>query len=285
MVKDYSCYPIDKGVFYSGAERKNQININGINYIMKYQKNSEIGKIYNHISEYLGSHIFEILGIPVQETFLGLYKGEEVVLLKHFCIGEEKLVPFNDVGESSLEENKEMYQYTYKDIMQMLIDNKKSTNVPETVERFWDMFIIDALTGNFDRHGGNWGFIKKNDTYRIAPVYDNGSCMYPRINTDSRINEVLNSNEEIEKRVYQFPTSHIKLDGRKSSYYDVINGLEYDECNNALKRIFPRIDFNKIDRLIDEIECINDLRKKFYKTMLRERYERILKPAYEKLIK
>ncbi len=57
----------------------------------------------------------------------------------------------------------------------MLRENMKSTNVEETIDRFWDMFIVDALIGNFDRHGGNWGFIKKDNQYRIAPVYDNGS--------------------------------------------------------------------------------------------------------------
>ena len=284
-MKDYSNYPIDKDVYFGGAERKIQITINNRKYIVKFQKNSEIGKVFNHVSEYLGSHIFDLLGIPVQETFLGLYNDEEVVILKHFCLNDEKLVPFNGIGESSLEENKEMYQYSYEDIMKMLMVNKKSTNVPETVERFWDMFIVDALIGNFDRHGGNWGFIKLNNNYRIAPVYDNGSCLYPRVNTDSIINEILSSEEELSKRIYKFPTSHIKLDGFKSSYYEVINSLKYEECNNALIRIFPRIDFTKIDKLIEEIECINDVRKKFYKIMLRARFEKILKPAYEKIVK
>ena len=283
-MRDFSNYEIDKDVFYSGAERKAQLIINGNRYIMKYQKNSEIGKIYNHISEYLGSHIFELLGIPVQETILGTYKGENVVLLKNFCDNGEMLVHFNDVGESSLEEDKEMYQYSYEDIQSMLISNKKLTNVRETVDRFWDMFIIDALNGNFDRHGGNWGFIKKDNKYRIAPVYDNGSSMYPKLNSDERIKNVLDSLEEIEKRVYQFPTSHIKLNGRKSSYFEVINSLEFEECNNALKRIYPKIDMSKIDKLIDSIENITDLRKEFYKRMYFERYSRILRNAYDRLI-
>ena len=283
-MRDFSNYEIDKDVFYSGAERKAQLTINGNRYIMKYQKNSEIGKIYNHISEYLGSHIFELLGIPVQETILGTYKGENVVLLKNFCDNGEMLVHFNDVGESSLEEDKEMYQYSYEDIQSMLISNKKLTNVRETVDRFWDMFIIDALNGNFDRHGGNWGFIKKDNKYRIAPVYDNGSSMYPKLNSDERIQNVLDSLEEIEKRVYQFPTSHIKLNGRKSSYFEVINSLEFEECNNALKRIYPKIDISEIDKLIDSIENITDLRKEFYKRMYFERYSRILRNAYDRLI-
>ena len=283
-MRDYSVYPIDNNIFFSGAEKKNQIKINGQKYIMKYQRNSEVGLIYNHISEYLGSHIFELLGIPVQDTYLGTYNGKNVVLLKYFCTDGEILVHFNEVGESSLEEDKEMYQYSYEDIQKMLMENKKNTNVQETVERFWDMFIVDALNGNFDRHGGNWGFIKKNNEYRMAPVYDNGSSMYPKLNNDDIINKVINSEDEINERIYKFPTSHIKIKGRKSSYFEVINCLEFEECNKALLRIFPKIDFDKINKLIDAIECINDLRKNFYKIMYKQRYDKILKPAYEKLL-
>ena len=284
-MRDYSVYPIDTDVFFSGAEDKAQITINGKRYIMKFQRNSEVGLTFSHVSEYLGSHVFELLKIPVQETYIGTYNGKNIVLLKHFCKDGEILVHFNAIGESSLEEDKEMYQYSYDDIQRMLNDNKKSTNVQETVDRFWDMFIVDALNGNFDRHGGNWGFIKKDNKYKIAPVYDNGSSMYPKLNTDEKINAVLDSVEEINERIFKFPTSHVKIDGRKSSYYEVINSLKFEECNKALLRIFPRINFEEIDKLIDSIECINDLRKQFYKRMYRERYEKILKPAYELLVK
>ena len=245
-MKDFSKYNIDLDVFYSGAERKNQITINGNRYIIKYQKNSEIGLIYNHVSEYLGSHIFELLGIPVQDTQLGTYAGENVVIVRNFCEEGEVLVHFNDIGESSLEEDKELFQYSYDDIQKMLEENRKLTRVQETIERFWDMFIVDALNGNFDRHGGNWGFIKKDNKYSMAPVYDNGSSMYPRINTDEKILEILNNQEEIDRRIYQFPTSHIKLNGRKSSYYEVINSLQFEECNKALKKLFQKLISKKL---------------------------------------
>ena len=58
-MKDYSKYPINDEVFFSGAEKKYEITIDGFRYIMKFQKNSEIGFLYNHVSEYLGSHVFE----------------------------------------------------------------------------------------------------------------------------------------------------------------------------------------------------------------------------------
>jgi len=282
-VRDFSNYLINEKAFFSGAEQKHEIIINGFRYIMKYQKNSEIGLLYNHVSEYIGSNVFSILGIPVQHTLLGTYQGKNVVLLKNFCEEDEELVHFNDVGESTLEQDKEMYQYSYEDIQQMLIDNSKSTDVSETVERFWDMFIVDALNGNFDRHGGNWGFLKRNNQYRMAPVYDNGSCMYPRLNTDKQLKIIMGSKEEIDNRIFRFPTSQVKIDGRKSSYYEVIHSLKYRECNEALLRIVKRMDLDKIFTMIDSVEGITEVRKYFYKTMYKQRYEKILLDAYKKI--
>ncbi len=282
-MQDFSDYPINSDVFFSGAEKKYEIVIDGFRYIMKFQKNSEVGPTYNHVSEYLGSHVFSLLGIPVQETFLGTYQGMNVVLMKNFCAPGESLVHFNDVGESTLEQDKEMYQYSYEDIQQMLLDNTKSTNVKDTIHRFWDMFIIDALNGNFDRHGGNWGFIKRNDAYTMAPVYDNGSSMYPRLNSDSLLSEILSSEKEIDRRIYSFPTSQVKLNGKKSSYYEVIHSLQFDACSHALERIVPRIHLEEINTLIDTIEDISEIRKQFYKTMYRQRFEKILLCSYNKL--
>ena len=281
-MQDFTMYPKTLALF-SGAEKKFEIIIDGQRYIVKFQKNSEIGLTFNHISEYLGSHIFQSVGIPVQETFLGTYNGKNVVVMKNFLEPEDALVAFNGVGESSLERDKELYQYTYEDITAKLTENMKSTNVAETIERFWDVFIVDALIGNFDRHGGNWGFIKRDNQYRIAPVYDNGSSLYPKLNTDEKITEVLASQEEIDKRIYQFPTSHIKVKNKKSSYFEVISSLQFEACNEALKRIVPRIDMERVNRIIDDIEEISELRKRFYKTMLQQRYEKILMYSYRML--
>ena len=281
-MRDYSMYE-KTPVMFSGAEKKFENIIEGHRYIVKFQKNSEVGLIFNHVSEYLGSHIFQSIGIPVQETFLGTYDGKNVVVMKNFLEPEDALVACNGVGESSLERDKELYQYTYEDITAMLRENMKSTNVEEPIDRFWDMFIVDALIGNFDRHGGNWGFIKRDNKYRIAPVYDNGSSLYPKLNTDDKLEAVLASENEINERIYKFPTSHIKVKNRKSSYFEVINSLQFEACNDALKRIVPRIDLERINAIIDEIEGISEVRKHFYKVMLQQRYEKILMCAYRQL--
>ena len=214
-MKDYSRYT-DGNRFYSGAERKKSILINEKPYLVKFQKNSREGLRFNHVSEYLGSHIFALLGIETQETFLGTYKGENVVVIQDFLGEDEVFVPFNGVGDSSLEQDKEKYQYSYEDIIGMLQDNVKLTDVEQTVDLFWDMFIIDALIANFDRHGSNWGFIKKDNKYRLSPIFDNGSSLFPQLNTDEKIDAVLGNQEEIDMRIYRFPTSQAKYHGTES---------------------------------------------------------------------
>ena len=281
-MRDYSKYKASDR-YYCGAEKKQPLLINGQYYFAKFQKSSRDGLRYNHISEYLGSHIFNMLGIMAQETFLGSYNGENVVVIKDFIEENEIFVPFNGVGDSSLENDRSKYKYTYEDIINMLVENMKLTNVNETIDTFWDMFVIDALIANFDRHGSNWGFIKKDNKYRIAPIFDNGSSLFPQLNTDEKIDAVLRDRNEIDKRIYTFPTSQIKYKGDKSSYFDIISSLQFEECNKALVRIVEKIDFAKIEALIDGVEQISEKRTEFYKVMLSERYEKILITSYKKL--
>ncbi len=282
MMIDYSKYS-DGDRFYSGAERKKSILVLGRPYLIKFQKNSREGLRFNHVSEYLGSHIFSMLGIETQETDLGIYNGENVVAIRDFLGEDEVFVPFNGLGDSSLEQDKEKYQYSYNDIIAMLKENIKLTDVEQTIDLFWDMFIIDALIANFDRHGSNWGFIKKDNKYRLSPIFDNGSSLFPQLNTDEKIDQVLNNQEEINMRIYKFPTSQVKYKGKKSSYYEIISSLEFEECNNALVRITERADLNKINKLIDLVEGISDKRKGFYKIIIKQRFEKILLESYQKL--
>ena len=59
--------------------------------------------------------------------------------------------------------------------------------------------------------------------------------------------------------------------------------LKFKEMNDALKRIAPRINLEEIDDIIDEIPLISEVHKTFYKTMIKHRYDKILKYSYDKL--
>lgn len=281
MYYDFSNYPLSN-IRYGGSERKLGILINGEPYMLKFQKITQFGKRNNHLSEYLGSHIFELLGFNVHQTYLGSYKNEAVVACKDFVCNEFEFVPFNDVGESTIETDKEKYQYSYNDIILLLEKNKKITSIEETVSIFFDMFIVDALIGNFDRHGANWGFLKKDNKYSLAPIFDNGSSLFPQLVNEDEMKLILSDENELNERVYKFPTSQIKLNDKKSSYFEVISLLKFNEINKSLFNIYPKINLEKINSLIDSLN-ISNIHKQFYKRMIEERFNKIIKYSYEKL--
>ena len=150
---------------------------------------------------------------------------------------------------------------------------------------FWDVFIVDALIGNWDRHNGNWGFLynRRTDEITPAPIYDCGSCLYPQAD-ETIMKATLSDSAEMNLRIFQIPLSGLKIDGKKINYFDFISSLQNKDCSAALKRIVPKIDLTKIDAMIDETPFISDLQKEFYKTMLRERKEKILDFSYQKLM-
>ncbi len=148
-------------------------------------------------------------------------------------------------------------------------------------ERFWDMFIVDALIGNWNRHNGNWGFLydTRTDTLQLAPVYDCGSSLYPQ--ADEKIMEsVLLNENEMNYRIFEIPVSTIMINGKKIKYFDFISSLQNEECNRTLRRIMPQIDMAKILEIVRETPFISDLQKQFYITVLERRKERILDFSY-----
>ena len=70
--------------------------------------------------------------------------------------------------------------------------------------------------------------------------------------------------------MYKYPTSQIKLNDNKSSYFEVISSLQFEEINKALLKIYPFINLRDIFNLIDDITCISDIHTMFYKTMIQK---------------
>lgn len=283
MVLDYSNYE-KNNKFYNGRERKLGIIVHNENYMIKFQRREGTKKHFNHVSEYLGSHIFSILGVKAQEAYLGKYKGEEVVLIKDFNKEGAFFVPFNELSDLLLDsDNDENFEYSFEDVIRLIKNNKKIDDVNKTVDTLWDIYIIDALIANADRHGNNWGFIKKDNIHSLAPIYANDSSLFSDISDDEVLN-ILKDQDRINRKVYDLPVSPIKLEGKNSLYYEVISSLKYEECNNALKRVVERVDLEKINTLIDSVELVSSTRKRFYKRIIKERYEKILLASYKKLV-
>ena len=149
---------------------------------------------------------------------------------------------------------------------------------------FWNMFAVDALIGNWDRHNGNWGFLysQEKDELELAPIFDCGSSLFPQVD-EEMMKMILSSKKEQNMRVYEVPTSALMIGTHRINYYKLMTSLEYSGCNEALKRIVPRIHLDEINALIEQTEPLSETAKRFLKTMLRLRKEMILDVAYKKL--
>ena len=194
------------------------------------------------------------------------------------------LKQFAELKNSQIETSKNGYGTELNEVIGT-IENQNVYDARKLSNFFWDMFIADSLVGNFDRHNGNWGFLI-NESLRqieIAPIYDCASCLYPQL-TDERIAEIIDDENEMEARVYIFPTSALKYNDKKINYFTFISKFENKDCNNAILRIYPKIDMEKIYTVIDETPYISEIRKRFYKKILKMRYDMILKVCYEELI-
>ena len=290
---DFTGCPVNRFRAYGGANG-NKINITyeGHSYMLKFpprpSRNREMSYTNGCVSEYVACHIFGMLGFRVQETLLGNYtdsrgKKKLVVACRDFTEGGKKLMEFAHLKNTCIDSEQNGYG---KELSSILETINEQTLYPADELRtfFWDMFIADAFLGNFDRHNGNWGLLVEEEKQlaEIAPIYDCGSCLYPQLYLE-RMKYVLESEEEIDRRVYVFPASSIEENGVKIPYFDFISSLRYPECNDALKRISARIDLDAIQRFLDGVPELQPIQREFYLTILTERKEKILDHSLELL--
>lgn len=272
---------------YKGSEKKKTLIYEGKKYLVKFpdpvrEKKQEISYINNAYSEYVGSNIFKIAGFEVQNTILGKYeyKGKEKIVCacEDFTDKTHTLYEFENLALSINTDKK--IETELSDIMETLEESKHIINVEETKEKFWDMFVIDSIIGNTDRHNGNWGFLLEKNTgiAKFSPIYDCGSCLNPMIEDDK-----IKAIDETEiKNLSINCYSCIKENGKKINYMTYIKQRKNEECNNAIRRIFENIKIDKINDFIENIECMSKERKEFYQELINERYN-IIKNVYQKI--
>lgn len=273
---------------YKGSEKKKTLIYNGKKYLVKFpdpirEKNKNISYINNAFSEYVGSNIFKIIGFRVQNTILGTYtyngKKKIVCACEDFTDGNHELYEFESLALSSNPDKK--IETELSDILEVIEETKKMITEDDIKEKFWDMFIVDSLIGNTDRHNGNWGLLvnAKSNMTEFAPIYDCGSCLNPMID-DEEIKKL--SDVEIKNLAINC-YSCIKENGKKINYMSFIKEHKNQDCNNAIRRIMPKVNMENINEFIDGIDCMQDIRKAFYKNIILFRYQ-ILLDTFNKII-
>ena len=311
MIKMYdfsNCKLSTRNLEYGGrAGEKKGIVFNDEFWFLKFPKSASRMKntkgmsyVTSPLSEYIGSNIYRILGFDVHETLLGIcFDGKKykiVCACKDFIADDtnELLIPFtalrNDTSANVMdrEEDSSFSASNINEIIFQLENNAVLSKIKNAKQRFWDVVIIDMLINNNDRNEDNWGVIKnkKEDSYRMSPVYDCGNCFYSKT-SDERIKEILADEEKLqssalngitayedneENRIMNKQILKIRNKELKEEISKMTNlvSTKLKEIENFIKNIPPKY---------SGIEIISNLRKEYYIKTFKIRFNEILKKS------
>ena len=275
------------------------------------------------LSEYIGSKIYEILGMPVHEVLLGIRKNKVVVACKNFTQAVEstfitkefaskykideskvetsvpivftnkKLIHFHCIKNHFMSSDLEKYsgrgsETLLHEILDTIQDDENLKAIDGVLERFWDMFVVDAFIGNNDRNNKNWGFLldsndilNNNSTMELAPVYDNGNAFFNKKSLKQMEERIADKDllmQDAKGAPSVFKDSGDK--GHRIHPFKFIKTGENTDCTNAVHRFLNRIDMDQVESLIGNIPestgnlaVMPNIQKEFYLELLKLRLE------------
>ena len=275
---------------FLGSEKKTTILLNGKVYMLKYPdpvRSAKYAVSYknNHFSEHIGSNIFKSCGLEAQETVLGYFtdyngKKKTVVGCVDFTQDGSILYEMTKLANQVISSDEKMTS-TIEHVNLIINDLPFITNKSVIIQKFWDMFVVDALIGNGDRHYGNWGLLEKDGRLRFAPVYDCGSSLGALLD-DAEMIDIMANDTYMKAKEFNV-TSCYHMGGKRIFYHEVFKNPT-DELTQAVKRTVPMIDINKVRGIIDTSEQMPDIRKEYLKKAVALRYEQILLPCLNRVL-
>ena len=283
---------------YGGnAGDKDGVIYNDAEWIIKYPK-ATVNMVGNNIasyttsplSEYIGSQIYKILGIPVHETILGTRHNRIVVACKDFAtypwvlmeVRTLKNIALADVNAATEKEQVTSATGDSVDLDELFVHFKYNSflNTQQVIRRFWDCVLVDILIDNNDRNNGNWGLLKniQSGITILAPVFDNGNAFNNKT-PDSALESklaVLDVNDIIGSR-----TAYSR--GGKIISAKKLLSMQDEMFTESKLRVVPLMTeklqdiFSMIDNV--PVEACSSIRKEYYKASLRIRLDNLLVPS------
>ena len=305
--------------FYGGAAGdKDGIVINGEPWIAKYPKTNEgmaksdkLSRMsQTPLSEFIGSHIYEILGYPVHKTLLGIRKNCLVVACKDFCDENTRLLEMrtlknihisemNQKFNVDLHETDDNHLVNLNELFVHFDLNPEVSKIGGVAQRFWDQVVIDGLIGNNDRNNGNWGILSCGNKRELAPIFDNGASFYPKKSTLA-IEHILKLPEADQARNNANVQEPFTLDGEHHLNYRSILALSESEIpssqvcllKNAIIKNTEFVEY-KLDEIVDFVksipcncngyEIISEPRREYYLKSFITRFKDVLRKRKEEL--
>ena len=201
-----------------GMLKKAWIIDKGIRYLLKGGYKNETLQPFNEV---LASEICKRLGFNHVEYTLDTYKDMVVSKCPCFITKDTEFVTCYQIkNDMPRHDNIEDYEEYIKKLEDNKIDNAR--------EKIENMFILDFLIMNEDRHLNNFGIIRDVNTLKwldVVPIFDNGQSL----------------------NIEYYDESELHISGSGRMFYEV---KPFDEIIKVVKNI-KRIDISKLDGLVE----------------------------------
>ena len=202
-----------------GRLKKTWVIENGKRYLLKGGFKNEVMQPFNEV---LASMICERLGFDHVCYTLDVVNDKVVSKCECFINTDTELIPAHQILQGLIEKENAYEEYI------KILEDKGINNVREKLE---NMFILDYLILNEDRHLNNFGIIRDVNTLKwidITPIFDNGQSL----------------------NILDYNDCELVINGQGRFFHSV---LDFDLIISKIKDI-KRIDLSKLDDVVLKFE-------------------------------
>ena len=204
-----------------GMLKKAWIIEDGTRYLLKGGYKNEILQPFNEV---LASMICDRLGFNHVPYILDVYKDTVVSKCPCFINKDTELITAYQIRN-------DMKRHDNTDDYEEYIKKIEENGIPNAREKMENMYILDFLIMNEDRHSNNFGIIRDVNTLKwldVAPIFDNGQSLNIEYYDDDEL--------------------HISGEGRL--FYEI---MPFDEIIKVVHNI-KRIDVSKLSDIPEEFD-------------------------------
>ena len=206
-----------------GMLKKAWIIENGTRYLLKGGYKNEILQPFHEV---LASMICDRLGFNHVPYTLDVYRDTVVSKCPCFINKDTELITAHQIRN-------DMKRHNNTDDYEEYIKKIEENGIPNAREKIENMYILDFIIMNEDRHLNNFGIIRDVNTLKwldVAPIFDNGMAL----------------------NIPYYDENEVIISGNGRFFYEV---KPFDEMIQVVRNI-KRIDISKLD---DIPECFDNL--------------------------
>lgn len=201
-----------------GMLKKAWVIENGTRYLLKGGYKNEVLQPFNEV---LASEICKRLGFNHIEYTLDTYKDTVVSKCPCFITKDTELITCYQIkNDMKRHDNLEDYEEYIKKL--------KDEGIKDARIKLENMYILDFLIMNEDRHLNNFGIIRDVNTLKwldVAPIFDNGQSL----------------------KIEYYDEEELHISGEGQLFYEI---KPFDEIIKVVKDI-NRIDLSKLDGIVE----------------------------------